>query len=64
MRRLWTTLLFGLILGGIIHTVELASETTASVSPSDNTRFAARYQTRQRTSNFFMRSRISSVRGA
>lgn len=52
-----------LCIGAILAT-DSAREPVSTGDRPECRSVAARYPTRQRTSNFFMRSRISSVRGA
>ena len=56
-------LLCALFFAGTILVTELVREPVSTGDRPECRSVAARYQTRTRTSNFFMRSRISSVRG-
>ena len=57
-------ILRSLLFAGGLFATEPAHQPVSIGDPPESRSVAARYQTRHRTSNFFMRSRISAVRGA
>ena len=62
-KRLAGLFFASLLLVGTPLALNFAIEKDLSIHGGESHQLAARYQTRSRTSNFFARSRISSVRG-